>query len=85
MTVSAVSAMHEHVHQWACRKKQPRQIRDEVNAMLGYNEEAADDDEQNEHLLHSSTGDVSLGLHIITHERLLGWNTSFVGVEEPHD
>src|SRR6266571_1578396 len=67
--VLPVPVMHEHVHQWARRQEQPGQVRNEMGAMFGNNEEAADDGEQNEHLLHSSTDDV-LRLIFIVHEQL---------------
>src|SRR6266581_2573290 len=42
-----------------------------MGAMLGNNEEAADDREQHEALLHSSSDDVSLRFRFIAHEHLL--------------
>jgi hypothetical protein len=69
--VALMPVMHEHVHQWARRQEQPGQVRDEMGAMLGNNEEAADDGKQNEDLLHSSSDDVSLRLVFLVHRRLL--------------
>src|SRR6266496_1596173 len=71
MMVFPVSVMHEHVHKWARRQEQPRQVRDEMGAMFSNDEEAADDGEQHEDLLHSSSDDVSLRLVLFAHGRLL--------------
>jgi hypothetical protein len=68
--VAAVPVVHEHVHQWARRQEQPGQVGDEMGAMLGNDEEAADDGKHNENLLHSSSDDVSL-LLLFVHRRLL--------------
>ena len=54
MLMTSMSMVHEHVHQRARCQEQPGQIRDEMRAMLGHNEETADDGEQDEYLLHPS-------------------------------
>jgi|SRR6266567_4560484 len=54
MLMTSMSMVHEHVHQRARRQEQPGQIRDEMRAMLGEDEETADDREQGEYLLHPS-------------------------------
>jgi hypothetical protein len=68
MMVSPMPVMHEHVHQWARRQEQPRQVREEMGAMLGNYEEATHDRKQHEHLLHPPICDVSLRLIFIVHE-----------------
>jgi len=71
MMVFPVSVMHEHVHKWARRQEQPRQVRDEMGAMFGNDEEAADDGKQDEHLLRPPTDEVWLRFRVIAHEHLL--------------
>ena len=54
MLMTSMSMVHEHVHQRARRQEQPGQIRDEMRAMLGDDEESADDREQDEYLFDTS-------------------------------
>src|SRR5262245_59369146 len=50
--------VHEEMHEWARCQEQPRQVRDHVCAMLGDDEEATDDGEHHEYLLHPSADQV---------------------------
>jgi hypothetical protein len=54
MLMTSMSLVHEHVHQWARRQEQPWQIGDETRAMLGDDEETADNCEQDKYLLDTS-------------------------------
>ena len=55
--MTSMPMVHEHVHQRARRQEQPGQIRDEMRAMLGDDEETADDREHDEYLLATSRCD----------------------------
>jgi hypothetical protein len=52
--MASAPVVHEQMHERARREEQPGQIRDEMRAMFGHNEETADDGEQDEYLLHPS-------------------------------
>jgi hypothetical protein len=54
MLMASMSMVHEHVHHRARRQEQPGQIGYEMRAMLGDDEETADDREQDECLLDTS-------------------------------
>jgi hypothetical protein len=41
--MATVPAMHEHVHEWACRHEQPRQPGQDVRPVLGKQEKSADE------------------------------------------
>jgi hypothetical protein len=67
VVMASMPVVHEHVHQRARGEEQPGQIRDEMRAMLGHDEETDDDDEQDEYLLHPSAYDVLPRLALFIH------------------
>jgi hypothetical protein len=67
MLMTSMSMVHEHVHQRARRQEQPGQIRDEMRAMLGDDEETADDREQDEYLFDTSAYYVLMRLALLVH------------------
>src|SRR6266568_7075771 len=71
MLMASMPVVHENVHQWARRQEQPGQVRKDVRAMLGHNEETADDGEQDEYLLHPSAYYVLARLGLLVHGCLL--------------
>jgi hypothetical protein len=50
MAMTAVAAMHEHVHEWACEQRQPNKDSEDMRAVFSEQERATDDQEpdQNE-------------------------------------
>jgi hypothetical protein len=65
--MASVPVMHEDVHQRARRQEQPREIGDEVCAMLGHDEETADDGEHGERQLHPPVDDVLSRGSLVVH------------------
>jgi hypothetical protein len=49
MIMATVPAMHENVHERACRQEQPRQPGQDVGPVLGNQEKSADDGKGEEH------------------------------------
>jgi hypothetical protein len=68
MLMASVPVVHEEVHERARRQDQPGQIRNEMRAMLGHDEETADDGEKDEYLLHPSAYNVLSRLGLFIHD-----------------
>jgi len=70
MIIATVPVMHEHVHEWACRQKQPRQPGQDVRPVLGNQEKSADDGKGEEHYFHLWAPSALVVSRFLRHSRL---------------
>jgi len=65
--MSTVAVMHEHVHQRTGGQEQPRQEGKDVSAVLGQQEENADDSEEAEYELGTRCPNIKVGFDRFIH------------------